>query len=357
MNNHTCLTCIDAFCGAGGLSLGLEWAGFDIIAAFDSDPYCIETYNRNRKKFVAIVADARTLSPEALLHGTAFSRGDIDLVAGGPPCQGFSSQTRGAHLGDPRNELVLHFIRLVRALLPRFFLFENVTGFGRKRGKAFLGAIERELSEYDLVPNVFNAADYGLAQTRQRFILVGRRRDVPGPYQPPPPTVDRWRTVGEAIGDLPEPPEDGSDHPLFFNHSRSRVSPKNIERFSYVPQGGGWQDIPEHLRPPCHRRIKKGSGGWPDVFGRLEWSGQAPTITSGFDSFTRGRYGHPLQNRPLTPREAARIQGFPDWYRFYGTRNAIRHQIGNAVPPPLAEAIGRSIASCLLLSHGCSMAA
>ena len=141
---------------------------------------------------------------------------------------------------------------------------------------------------------------------------------------------------------LPEPPED----------YRAKVTPINIERFSHVPQGGGWWDIPEKLRLRCHRDVDRRSGGWPDVYGRLKIDGQAPTITGGFDSFTRGRYGHPLQNRPLTPREAARLQGFPDDFRFSGTRWDVRSQIGNAVPPPLAAAIGGSILRTLMVEDG-----
>jgi DNA (cytosine-5)-methyltransferase 1 len=166
------------------------------------------------------------------------------------------------------------------------------------------------------------------------------------------PTATHWKTVGEVLEGLPEPPQDYSEHPDLANHYVARVTPINVKRFSYVPQGGGWWDIPEDLRLECHRNVDRTSGGWPDVYGRLRFDGQAPTITGGFDSFTRGRYGHPLQDRPLTPREAARLQGFPDWYRFSGNRADVRFQIGNAVPPPLAEVIGRSIIRSLRIEDG-----
>ena len=126
----------------------------------------------------------------------------------------------------------------------------------------------------------------------------------------------------------------------------------NIKRFSYVPQGGGWQNIPYELRLECHKRANTKSGGWPDVYGRLNENGQCPTITGGFDSFTRGRYGHPIHNRPITPREAARIQGFPDSYVFMGNRGDVRSQIGNAVPPLLAEAVGKEIMYVLMVEDG-----
>jgi DNA (cytosine-5)-methyltransferase 1 len=121
----------------------------------------------------------------------------------------------------------------------------------------------------------------------------------------------------------------------------------NLERFSYVPQGGGWQDIPFEKRLKCHQVADTKKGGWPDVYGRLRADGQAPTITGGFDSVSRGRYGHPVENRAITPREAARLQGFPDWYIFHGNRHEVRHQIGNAVPAPLALEIGKAIIAAL----------
>jgi site-specific DNA-cytosine methylase len=151
---------------------------------------------------------------------------------------------------------------------------------------------------------------------------------------------------------MPEPPKDYSEHVDFPNHYAAKVTSINVERFSYVPQGGGWCDIPETLRLRCHQKVDRRSGGWPDVYGRLKLDGQAPTITAGFDSFTRGRYGHPLRDRPLTPREAARLQGFPDGFRFSGTRWDVRSQIGNAVPPPLAEAIGKAIVRSLMIEDG-----
>jgi DNA (cytosine-5)-methyltransferase 1 len=130
------------------------------------------------------------------------------------------------------------------------------------------------------------------------------------------------------------------------------VTKANLDRFAYVPQGGGWEDIPFEKRIKCHQTVDRSSGGWPDVYGRLRADGQAPTITGGFDSFTRGRYGHPLANRPITPREAARLQGFPDWFRFYGDKWDVRHQIGNAVPPPLSTAIATSIRLSLMVEDG-----
>lgn len=344
-------TLVESFAGAGGMSLGLEQVGFELLFAFDNDAVAVGTHcnnlaNRCREE------DARKIAGDEILAHIGVPRGDLALFAGGPPCQGFSKQKRGAHLGDDRNDLVVEYIRLVDEIRPLFFLYENVAIFGQKRGQRYLEVMHDTLVDYVLYPHFYNSADYGLPQTRKRFIVVGRRTDQVCSFQIPKPTVDTWRTVGEVLGDLPEPPDNYTDHPEYLNHQRARVTSLNIERFSHVPQGGGWQDIPYELRLPCHQNVDVSTGGWPDVYGRLSWDGQCPTITGGFDSFTRGRYGHPLHDRPLTPREAARIQGFPDDFEFAGTRADIRRQIGNAVPPPLAKAVGSEILRSLRVARG-----
>ena len=348
--NKTHLTCIDSFCGAGGLALGLKRAGFSVLSSFDANEWAVQTFRSNLSNH-CLHAPAESLTGQALFDAAKFS-GQLDLFAGGPPCQGFSKQKRGAHLGDQRNQLILEFVRLVRQTKPRFFLMENVDQLGKKRGQAFVLKLQQQLEDYDLFPNFYNSADFGLAQTRVRFVIVGKSRRVKAPYISPKPAVSVWSTVGEALMGIPEPPSDYSEHPDFPNHYAAKVTPINIHRFSYVPQGGGWWDIPETLRLKCHQKVDRRSGGWPDVYGRLKVDGQAPTITAGFDSFTRGRYGHPLKDRPLTPREAARLQGFPDDFRFFGNRGDVRLQVGNAVPPPLAEALGRAIGSTLRIEDG-----
>jgi DNA (cytosine-5)-methyltransferase 1 len=333
----------EAFCGAGGLSLGLRNAGFELRYAFDRDKCSITTCTKNLGDH-AEVADAREVSGSDILQKTGVA--DLDLLAGGPPCQGFSKQKRGAHLGDTRNALVVEFLRLVDEVRPKAFVMENVAMMAQLRGRHLVERFHA-LAGYELTGHFYLAADYGVAQTRERYILVGIRDDQPGSFRVPPTATPRWPTVGEVIGDLPEPPADYQEHPDYPNHQNARVTARNIERFSYVPQGGGWRDIPFELRLPCHQVVDTSKGGWPDVYGRLEWDGQCPTITGGFDSFTRGRYGHPRQDRPLTPREAARLQGFPDDFVFAGTRYDVRHQIGNAVPVPLAAAVGAAVARVL----------
>ena len=159
--------------------------------------------------------------------------------------------------------------------------------------------------------------------------------------------TSEWRSVRDVIGQVPPPPSDYSEHPDHPNHIKCKITKINEERFSHVPQGGGWQDIPFDIRLPCHQVADPTKGGWPDVYGRLRWDDQCPTITAGFDSFTRGRYGHPEQHRSLTLHEGALLQGFPGNFRFYGTRHDVRLQIGNAVAPPVAKAAAEALARAL----------
>ncbi len=333
------------------MSLGLSNAGFKLQYAFDISAKAVETHNLNLGNH-AEVQDARKVNGGEVLNKVGLKPGEVDLFAGGPPCQGFSKQKRGAHLGDRRNELVYEYIRIVNEVSPKFFFFENVAVFGQKRGREFLQKMHDELDGYQINAFFLNSANFGLAQTRQRFVVVGKRIDISASFVLPEKVVEEWKTLWDVIGDLPEPPADFTTHKNYPNHQNAKVSKINIKRFSCVPPGGGWQDIPFELRLACHQKVDPRSGGWPDVYGRLKWEGQCPTITGGFDSFTRGRYGHPQSNRPLTPREAARLQGFPDSFEFCGTRGDIRSQIGNAVPPPLAEAVGICIARSLYCQAG-----
>jgi DNA (cytosine-5)-methyltransferase 1 len=293
------------------------------------------------------VLDARETSGQALLEWAKIGRERLDLFSGGPPCQGFSKQRRGAHLlQDARNGLVLEFGRLVQELGPRAFIFENVEVFGQKRGGDLISEVRAMLSDYDIYSYFVCSSDFGLAQRRGRFIMIGLDKSENGAV-PVLEKAGHSRTIREVIGHLPVPPDDYSEHPNVPNHIKCRITRENEERFAHVPPGGGWRDIPMHLRLPCHQVVDITSGGWPDVYGRLEWDGQCPTLTAGFDSFTRGRYGHPEQNRSLTLREGALLQGFPEQFRFYGTRGDVRLQIGNAVPPPLAKAAGEAVIRAL----------
>lgn len=336
---------IDLFAGAGGLSLGLWRAGFTVTAAVDNDPVAVRTYAENVGDH-AVCAPIEEVSARELMFKAGVSRGECTLLAGGPPCQGFSLQRRGTR-EDPRNALVLQVARMVEEIQPAFFLMENVGGFLSKHGKPFLQEFSRRVSGHGYVTHLqlLNSVDFGVPQRRKRAFLIGERaRDSDPPrFKFPNATMfGTPRTVRDAIGDLPSPPDDGSCHPDFANHFReTRLAPINIERIRHVPQGGGRKHIPDHLQLNCHRRNK--GHRHLDVYGRLAWDEPSVTLTARFDSFTRGRFAHPEEHRSLTIREGARIQTFPDFFRFHGNREDQARQVGNAVPPLLAQLLGESV--------------
>lgn len=341
-------TCIETFCGAGGLGIGLKKAGFKLLWAFDNNPSAVETYKKNVSNKVS-VEDAIKLKPEELMKRAGIKKGELNLLSGGPPCQGFSRQKKGGENGDTRNRLIIKYIRMVQGIEPWFFIMENVDTFNKKRGSVYLEILKSELSQlYDIKVEEVNCADYGVPQLRKRAIVLGIRRDLQLNYSFPIPTHrNKWITVGEALKGIPEPFEDGREYDdnNFPNHSVSRITALNIERITYVPQGSGRKCLPKRLQLPCHKR----SNGWPDVYGRMANNKPSPTITGGFDNFTRGRFAHPHKNRPITAREAAILQGFPVRYKFYGTKGDVRKQIGNAVPPPVGFSIGKSIYKAIKL--------
>lgn len=340
-------TCIDSFCGAGGLGLGLQRAGFDILLSFDIDPKCIDTIKKNKKYFnhPAETADIADMLGGALLRKCNLKRGELFLLAGGPPCQGFSIQRRGDDV-DARNDLVLKYGQLINELFPRYFVMENVTGLAGKRGKTILQQLIEDVESigYTVHVNLLDAQDYGVPQRRKRYIVVGERNDMGVHYEYPPSTNKR-RTVRDVIGKLPLPPEDGTDHPHISLHRRDRLSKLNLQRIQAIKEGQGRDDLPEALRADCHK-VDSSVIGFRSVYGRMAWDDVAPTITARFDSFTRGQFGHPVQDRSISLREGALLQTFPMDFSFTGNKVDIARQIGNAVPPLMAEAIGKSILDC-----------
>lgn len=337
-------TCIDSFCGAGGLGLGLKKAGFKILLSFDIEQKCIDTINANKKYFdhTAIRADIADMLNQNLLKKCQLKRGELFLLAGGPPCQGFSVQRRGSDT-DVRNELVLKYGQMVNELYPCFFVMENVTGLAGKRGKTILEQLLENVESigYDVSVNLLDAQDYGVPQRRKRYVIVGKRRDINTTYAPPIPNSERI-TVRDAISFLPEPPLNGKDHPDIPLHRRDKLSELNLKRIQAIKPGQGRDDLPEELRAECHK-IDSSVIGYRNVYGRMAWDEVAPTITARFDSFTRGKFGHPDQPRSISLREGAILQTFPMDFIFTGNKVDIARQIGNAVPPVLAECIGKSI--------------
>lgn len=341
-------TCIDGFSGAGGLSLGLTRAGFEVIFAFDNDPVSIETQKTNPRylNHKAFVADIRKLVKSPFLDDLGLKKGDLFLLAGGPPCQGFSVQRVGAD-ADKRNDLVLVYAKMIDELRPKFFLMENVPGLIGNRGRLILDSFLSKMKKEGYHPyvKILNAEDYGVPQRRKRVFVVGIRDDVhKGEFMFPDPTSFKKAraTVADVLRNLPEPPVDGSDHPKITHHRRDKLSTINLARIRALKPGQGMEYLPDELLADCH---KAGADkiGHRNVYGRMAWNDVAPTITARFDSFTRGMFGHPEQDRSITLREGALLQTFPKDFKFSGNKVDIARQIGNAVPPKLAEVVGLKI--------------
>jgi DNA (cytosine-5)-methyltransferase 1 len=344
-------TCIDGFSGAGGLRLGLQRAGFDIVLSFDKDPRSIETQKNNPEFFSepGVLGDVSDFLGGEALRLTNLKKGELFLLAGGPPCQGFSVQRIGDNT-DERNNLVHRFVDLVEELNPHWFLMENVPGIQGVRGKSLLnGILDRcKALGYWLHYRVIDAQDYGVPQRRRRFFLIGERNDKGLSSFSFPEALDlngNKPTVRKIIGHLPEPPEDGTDHPLYPYHRRDKLSETNKRRLMALLPGQGREHLPEDLLADCHK-TDASLIGHRGVYGRMNWDEVAPTITAKFDSFSRGRFGHPEQVRTISLLEGALLQTFPLNFRFAGTKVEIARQIGNAVPPKLAEILGRRIIEC-----------
>lgn len=340
-------TCVDSFCGAGGLGLGLQQAGFDIRLSFDIDKTCIKTIKENKKYFnhPAITADISEMLNGKLLKLCKMKRGDLFLLAGGPPCQGFSIQRRGNDV-DSRNQLVFKYAQLVDELFPKYFVMENVSGIAGKRGKTILERLLDELKNmgYTIHIKLLDAQDYGIPQRRKRYIIVGERHDM-GAYYEYPKAVNFRKNVRDTIGGLPEPPADGSDYPGIPLQRRDKLSELNLRRIRALKPGQGREYLPKELLANCHK-IDSSVIGYRNVYGRMDWDDVAPTITARFDSFTRGKFGHPDQDRSISLREGALLQTFPMDFLFVGNKVDVARQIGNAVPPVLAKQIGKSIIDC-----------
>jgi len=329
------MTFIDLFSGAGGFSVGFQNEGFISVFANDNNKDCCLTYNKN--------------------FGNHCVCGDIvdiehfpktEVVIGGPPCQGFSNL--GLHReDDPRNQLWKQFIRVVEQQEPKCVVIENVPPLLKSdEGKNIIDALID--IGYMVEGRILNAADYGSFQKRMRTIILASKTGKlifpqqthidPEKYSEITPEIQKWRTVREAIGDLPLEPTDEDLH--FRRHPTS----KSIERYKHIPPGGNRWDLPLELMPDCW--IRKTSGG-TDLFGRLWWDRPSVTIRTEFFKPEKGRYLHPQANRPITHREAARIQGFPDEFIFTGSKISIARQIGNAIPVQLAQAIARAVKKML----------
>lgn len=327
---------IDLFCGCGGLSLGLRWAGFKVVAAIDNDALSTSTYAANHKRTCLVKSDIRSIDPIILMKKLELVPGDLDLLAGCPPCQGFSTlrTLNGAReVEEPMNDLVYEFVRFVQVFRPKALMMENVPSL---LADDRLARVERRLEAlgYNCAADVFNAERYGVPQRRLRMILFGSQHDCP-PFGRP---VRRCRTVAAAIKKL-EPPAVSQDPLHNYPVRRTEHVMSLIRR---IPKdGGSRKDLPEDDQLECHRR----SDGFKDVYGRMDWKKPAPTITGGCINPSKGRYIHPEDDRAITLREAALLQGFPSSYSFdlCKGRYAVAQMIGNAFPPKFAEHHAREV--------------
>ena len=335
----------DLFCGAGGLSHGLSHAGFNTVGGLDKFFPAADTYEARFGARI-IRKDAFTLSPSDLIKLTD----SFDVLVGGPPCQGFSTLKVNRFGPDARNDLVLYYAQVVEIARPKAVLFENVPPVVKD---VRFGHLLKALSEngYSVDYGILNAANYGVPQRRKRLILIAvrgvRKVELPEPDHDPPDSLGvrsgalrPWKTVRDAIGDLP-PVSDGECHPSDPLHCAKELNPKHKEIIKHVPKNGGSRDsVPQDLLLPTHR---KHPSAFKDSFGRLKWDEPSVTLTTKFYDPSTGRFVHPDQDRALTLREGARLQTFPDDYPFKGSFNQIARQIGEAFPPLLAEKIGKRL--------------
>lgn len=380
-------TAIDLFSGAGGLSLGLANAGYDIRFAADLAPACGETHVRNFPATPFHVGDVAVLSGRGVLKAAGLVRGELDLLAGGPPCQGFSIIGERDR-SDPRNDLFGHCLRLADELRPKAVLIENVTGLATMSRGAVLAELGRRFGQvgYTVACAELLAAQYGVPQMRWRMAFVGWRRDQYERYEHtgfPAPTHGRlgigalvpnrtvhpaegaeFLTTYEAVGDLPPvaaggqvsvyagPPDGVYQRAMraglgaeLFNHYAPAVSELTLTRIRALAPGQDWRDLPPDLLPAGLRRALRKDH--TRRYRRMRWDTTPRTIITKFRDPKSGEYTHPAQHRTISVREAARIQSFPDWFELAGTNSDQYEQVGNAVPPLLGRAVGFAVRAAL----------
>lgn len=344
MKPNSVPTMIDLFSGCGGVTAGFKAVGFKVLAAVEFDRVTAQTYRLNHPEVVLYEEDIRRMSPTAIMKDCKLERGQLTVLSACAPCQPFSRQNRSRNT-DERASLVLETIRFVETLHPWFLFVENVPGLEQNPDvlSKLIGNLE-ELGYKMSAPTVVDAVDYGVPQFRRRFILLGTALDIelriPDPTHASPGEAARlgkkeWLTVKDAFAGLQDlnSGEASETDPL---HKARRHSPLSLERLRYIPHNGGSRDnLPMELQLVCHRNGR--NVGYHDVYGRMDFNRPSNTLTSGCTNFTKGRFAHPISDRAITPREAARLQTFPDSYRFYGSYEQISTQIGNAVPVRMVE--------------------
>lgn len=331
---------IDLFAGCGGLSLGLRRAGFDVKAAVEIEPLAAETYRRNHPQVKLLERDVREVTGDDLRRAAQLGGKTLDLLAGCPPCQGFSRTKRRnkRKVRDRRNGLVAHFLRIAREMRPSTILLENVPGLEKDR------RFRRMVSDlggmgYKVAWGLLDAAEFGVPQRRKRLILMASRMSE----VTLPKGNGNVRTVRDCIGKLRSPRRTRDKlHQLFLRNTH-RIR----HLISKIPVDGGSRSalgVRNQLR--CHRRFD----GFNDVYGRMKWDRVAPTLTGGCFNPSKGRFLHPVQNRPITMREASLLQTFPRSY-WFPTAAGVCHAarlIGDALPPLFGEAQGKHMKEAIL---------
>ncbi len=341
-DNRVEASVVDLFCGVGGLSYGFKKAGFDVRAGIDVDEECRYAYEKNVGT-VFLRKDVGELSP-ATLQGLYPDDAKVKVLMGCAPCQPFS--TYNQKNDNPQWRLLERFGELIAATQPDVVSMENVPRLVRFRsGELFDGFVQTlEDSEYSVSWDVLYGPDYGMAQTRSRLVLLASRLgkiELPKPSHEP----SAYRTVKDEIGDLP-PLSHGETDKNDELHRASSLSKINERRMVSSKPGGTWRDWSDDLVTPCHQA--ETGRGYSSVYGRMEWEKPSPTMTTQFYGFGNGRFGHPEQNRAITLREGAMLQGFPREYQFMKPGEKIRFKtvgrmIGNAVPVTLATAIAKAV--------------
>jgi len=354
------ITTLDLFAGAGGLSEGLKSAPgrrFKAVRAVEWELAAAATYTLNHGgRLRAGKVEGGPVFAGAIEEWLAEDDvPQVDVVVGGPPCQGFSTLNRGG-VGAHRNDLWRLYAQTVQKATPRYFVLENVPAFLRSdQWRVFQDALtDGILRDYGIDFGVLNAADYGASQARKRVIVVGHHKDLPAIGLPKATNVGRHRDLADVLVGVPHAVDrigipdgtvdfDGEEFPGAFSardlHFGRFYTQLSLDRFRAISHNGGSRsELPNHLKADCWLRHSRGTG---DVMGRLTWEKPSVTIRTEFFKPEKGRYIHPEADRVITHYEAALIQGFPKGYRWVGTREEIARQIGNAVPIPLGKAIGR----------------
>lgn len=345
---------ISLFSGAMGLDIGMSNAGLNVVVGQDFDASCVETMKANGHNVLS--GDIRDIQPQELLDIAGLQIGEPFMICGGPPCQPFSTAGKRLGINDPRGSLFMDFIRMIDYIRPRFFVMENVKGImsaplkhvptaewdesdPEQRLGTVLDVILAEFNKlgYKTVYGLLDAVNYGVPQFRERFVLIGSRDGediflpVPTHFQTHQNPIYRWKTVGDAIRDLED--------------DKSECATLSAERKKYlhmVPEGGNWKDLPEDLIPDAMGGAYESGGGKVGFYRRLSYAQPSPTITTS-PAQKATMLCHPKFDRPLSVKEYARIQQFPDDWVFVGTTAAKYRQIGNAVPVGLGTAIGMAV--------------